>query len=218
MLLLMIEDITPEHDYKLNELLRVIEKKITNPINPDKQKIIIFTAFADTAEYLYEHVSALPSQIRIGQRPDPVPSTEEPPYQIPADMNTILTHSLPFQGEALVMPKTAQHRHLNRHRLYFRRAEPAGLRLLHQLDIHWNSGAHHLCSCFGRRPHWQQKRSDQLVNFWPDLALDDYINLKERVEARMRISVMTATGDDDYINQDESGDLAYRRPSWKTAE
>ena len=51
----------------------------------------------------------------------------------------------------------------------------------------------------------------QLVNFWPDLALDDYINLKERVEARMRISVMTATGDDDYINQDENGDLAYRR-------
>jgi hypothetical protein len=58
LLLLMIEDITPEHDYKLNELLRVIEKKITNPINPDNKKIIIFTAFADTAEYLYEHVSA----------------------------------------------------------------------------------------------------------------------------------------------------------------
>ncbi|GAE93024.1 DEAD/DEAH box helicase-like protein [Gracilibacillus boraciitolerans JCM 21714] len=51
----------------------------------------------------------------------------------------------------------------------------------------------------------------QLVNFWPDIALDDYINLKSRVESRMRISVMTSTGDDDYINQDESGDLIYRR-------
>ncbi|WP_244944230.1 hypothetical protein [Paenibacillus polymyxa] len=51
----------------------------------------------------------------------------------------------------------------------------------------------------------------QLVNFWPDLTLDEYINLKERVEARMKISVMTSTGDDDYINQEEKGDLQYRR-------
>ncbi len=58
----------------------------------------------------------------------------------------------------------------------------------------------------------------QLVNFWPDLELDDYINLKSRVEARMRISVMTSTGDDDLINQDENGDLSYRRQQLEAAE
>ena len=51
----------------------------------------------------------------------------------------------------------------------------------------------------------------QLVNFWPDLTLDDYINLKNRVEMRMKISVMTSTGDDDLINADEKGDLEYRK-------
>ena len=55
----------------------------------------------------------------------------------------------------------------------------------------------------------------QLVNFWPDLDLDEYINLKSRVETRMRISVMTSTGDDDLINQEEKGNLEYRRAQLK---
>ncbi|MEG0442204.1 MAG: ATP-dependent helicase, partial [Oscillospiraceae bacterium] len=75
---------------------------------------------------------------------------------------------------------------------------------------HWNPVR--IIQRFGRVDRiGSRNKVIQLVNFWPDLALDDYINLKGRVEARMRISVMTSTGDDDYINQDESGDLQYRR-------
>ena len=55
----------------------------------------------------------------------------------------------------------------------------------------------------------------QLVNFWPDLTLDDYINLKSRVETRMKITVMTSTGDDDLINAEEKGDLEYRKQQLK---
>lgn len=55
----------------------------------------------------------------------------------------------------------------------------------------------------------------QLVNFWPDMDLDEYINLKARVETRMKVSVMTSTGDDDPINPEEKGDLAYRRTQLK---
>lgn len=55
----------------------------------------------------------------------------------------------------------------------------------------------------------------QLVNFWPDLTLDDYINLKSRVETRMKITVMTSTGDDDLINPEEKGDLEYRKAQLK---
>jgi hypothetical protein len=51
----------------------------------------------------------------------------------------------------------------------------------------------------------------QLVNYWPDMDLDDYINLKGRVEARMKVSVMTATGDDNPLSSEEKGDLEYRR-------
>lgn len=77
-------------------------------------------------------------------------------------------------------------------------------------DIHWNPVR--IIQRFGRIDRiGSQNKAIQLVNFWPDLSLDEYINLKERVEARMRISVMTSTGDDDYINQDENGDLRYRR-------
>ena len=77
-------------------------------------------------------------------------------------------------------------------------------------DIHWNPVR--IIQRFGRIDRIGSKNKEiQLVNFWPDLTLDEYINLKARVETRMRISVMTSTGDDDLINQDEKGDLEYRK-------
>jgi SNF2 family DNA or RNA helicase len=57
LLTLMVADITPEHDTKLQTLFKLLEEKIENPINDDNKKVLIFSAFADTAEYLYEHVS-----------------------------------------------------------------------------------------------------------------------------------------------------------------
>lgn len=81
-------------------------------------------------------------------------------------------------------------------------------------DIHWNPVR--IIQRFGRIDRIGSKNAKiQLVNFWPDLDLDEYINLKARVETRMRISVMTSTGDDDLINQNEKGDLEYRRSQLK---
>ena len=81
-------------------------------------------------------------------------------------------------------------------------------------DIHWNPVR--IIQRFGRIDRIGSKNAViQLVNFWPDLDLDEYINLKARVETRMRISVMTSTGDDDLINQEEKGDLEYRRQQLK---
>jgi len=77
-------------------------------------------------------------------------------------------------------------------------------------DIHWNPVR--IVQRFGRVDRiGSTNDSIQLVNYWPDVALDEYINLKARVEERMRITVMTSTGDDDYINDNEHGDLEYRR-------
>ena len=76
--------------------------------------------------------------------------------------------------------------------------------------IHWNPVR--IIQRFGRIDRIGSKNKYiQLVNFWPDLTLDEYINLKERVEIRMKISVMTSTGDDDLINPEEKGDLEYRK-------
>ena len=57
LLTLMVADITPEHDSKLQELLKLVSEKIENPINPGNKKVLIFSAFSDTAEYLYDNVS-----------------------------------------------------------------------------------------------------------------------------------------------------------------
>lgn len=81
-------------------------------------------------------------------------------------------------------------------------------------DIHWNPVR--IIQRFGRIDRIGSKNARiQLVNFWPDLTLDEYINLKNRVETRMKISVMTSTGDDDLINVEEKGDLEYRKEQLK---
>ena len=81
-------------------------------------------------------------------------------------------------------------------------------------DIHWNPVR--IIQRFGRIDRIGSKNGYiQLVNFWPDMDLDEYINLKNRVETRMKISIMTATGDDDLINAEEKGDLEYRKAQLK---
>ena len=81
-------------------------------------------------------------------------------------------------------------------------------------DIHWNPVR--IIQRFGRIDRIGSRNERiQIVNFWPDMDLDEYINLRSRVETRMKISVMTSTGDDDLINPEEKGDLEYRRAQLK---
>ncbi|MEG2137777.1 MAG: helicase-related protein [Oscillospiraceae bacterium] len=214
LLVSMIGDITPQYDFKLGELLRVMEEKLENPLNEGNRKILIFTAFSDTAEYLYENVSKFILE-KYGLHTALVTGDIDGRTTIPhfsGDLNTVLSCFSPISKErALIAP--------NRHEvidiLIATDCISEGQNLqdcdyVVNYDIHWNPVR--IIQRFGRVDRiGSRNKVIQLVNFWPDLALDDYINLKGRVEARMRISVMTSTGDDDYINQDESGDLQYRR-------
>ncbi len=214
LLILMISDITPEHDFKLCELKRVIAEKQQAPINPGNKKILIFTAFSDTAEYLFEHISKYALQ-EFGVHTALITGTIDGRTSIPkfpVDMNTILTCFSPVSKERdLVMPKSPGDIEI----LIATDCISEGQNLQDcdyciNYDIHWNPVR--IIQRFGRIDRIGSKNKFiQLVNFWPDLELDDYINLKARVETRMRISVMTSTGDDDYINANEQGDLQYRR-------
>jgi len=214
LLLLMIEDITPEYDLKLNELLKLVCSKIENPINENNKKLIIFTAFSDTAEYLFTHVSSLIKE-KYGLNTALITGTIDGRTTIPrfpADMNTILTCFSPVSKEkSLILPKETNEIEI----LIATDCISEGQNLqdcdyLINYDIHWNPVR--IIQRFGRIDRIGSHNSViQLVNFWPDLSLDEYINLKTRVETRMKISVMTSTGDDDYINQEEQGDLQYRR-------
>ena len=214
----MVKDITPEYDYKLNQLIKIIKEKEAAPINPGNKKVLIFTAFADTAEYLYENIA--PKAKMIGLNTALVTGSVEGRTTIPnfqAEMNHVLSCFSPISKDRNIL--YPQDRNNDIDILIGTDCISEGQNLQDcdyciNYDIHWNPVR--IIQRFGRIDRIGSKNKViQLVNFWPDLTLDEYINLKERVETRMRISVMTSTGDDDLINQDEKGDLDYRKAQLK---
>lgn len=218
LLILMVEDITPEYDFKLNELIRVVREKIMTPINPDNKKVLIFTAFSDTAEYLYDNISGM-AKDELGLNTALITGNVDGKTTMPkfkADMNHVLACFSPQSKDKKVLyPEDKSDIDI----LIATDCISEGQNLQDcdfciNYDIHWNPVR--IIQRFGRIDRIGSRNAViQLVNFWPDLDLDEYINLKSRVETRMRISVMTSTGDDDLINQNEKGDLEYRRSQLK---
>ena len=218
LLTLMIEDITPEYDTKLQTLFDLISKKIEHPINEGNKKILIFSAFSDTADYLYENVSAFVKK-KYGLDTAIITGTTDGKSTIKglkATLNNVLTCFSPLsKGKVMLMPDND----FNIDILIATDCISEGQNLqdcdyLVNYDIHWNPVR--IIQRFGRVDRIGSKNDYiQLVNFWPDMTLDDYINLKSRVETRMKISVMTSTGDDDLINAEEKGDLEYRKQQLK---
>lgn len=218
LLTLMIADITPEYDTKLQTLFELISKKIENPINEGNKKMIIFSAFSDTAEYLYETVSVFVKK-KYGLDTAIITGAVDGKSTIKglkATLNNVLTCFSPIsKGKAVLMPNND----FNIDILIATDCISEGQNLqdcdyLINYDIHWNPVR--IIQRFGRVDRIGSKNNYiQLVNFWPDMTLDDYINLKSRVETRMKISIMTSTGDDDLINAEEKGDLEYRKQQLK---
>ena len=218
LLSLMIADITPEHDTKLQTLFGLIKSKIEHPINPGNRKIIIFTAFSDTADYIYANVSKFAKE-KFGLETAEITGTVDGKATIPrlrAELNTVLTCFSPIsKGRDVLFPDSRDELDI----LIATDCISEGQNLqdcdyLINYDIHWNPVR--IIQRFGRIDRIGSKNERiQLVNFWPDMDLDEYINLKARVETRMKISVMTSTGDDDLINEEEKGDLEYRRAQLK---
>ncbi|MDD3052583.1 MAG: helicase-related protein, partial [Candidatus Cloacimonetes bacterium] len=212
-LLEKISVITPENDEKLKFLCDGIRNKINNPINPGNKKILIFSAFADTVEYLYEHVSKVVKS-EFGLNTAMITGSVNGRTTVPklkADFNLVLTCFSPLSKERHLLSSKEQ---ADIDILIATDCISEGQNLqdcdyLVNYDIHWNPVR--IIQRFGRIDRiGSHNRVIQLVNFWPDISLDDYIHLKSRVESRMRISVMTSTGDDDLINE-EKGDLEYRK-------
>jgi hypothetical protein len=218
LLTLMVADITPEHDSKLQELLKLVSEKIENPINPGNKKVLIFSAFSDTAEYLYDNVSAYIKN-KYGLDTAVITGSIDGKTTIKgfrATLNNVLTCFSPIsKGRDVLMPGSKTEIDV----LIATDCISEGQNLqdcdyLVNYDIHWNPVR--IIQRFGRIDRIGSRNSQiQLVNFWPDMDLDEYINLKGRVETRMKISVMTSTGDDDLINPEEKGDLEYRKQQLK---
>lgn len=217
-LMSMLNVITPKYDGKLQSLLKVISEKIENPININNKKVIIFSAFSDTAEYLYEHVSVYLKE-KYGLNTAVITGSIDGKTTIKnfkATLNNVLTCFSPIsKDKAVLLPDSNDEIDI----LIATDCISEGQNLqdcdyVINYDIHWNPVR--IIQRFGRVDRiGSRNESIQLVNFWPDMDLDEYINLKGRVETRMKISIMSSTGDDDLINAEEKGDLEYRKQQLK---
>ena len=210
-----MKKIKPENDLKLRKLEEIIEKKINNNINSDNKKVLIFTAFADTADYLYEYISKyFKNYYSINTAKVTGSDTNKNTAGIHHDFNTILTCFSPLAKERnQVMPKEKRDIDI----LIGTDCISEGQNLqdcdyLINYDIHWNPVR--IIQRFGRIDRIGSKNDQiQLVNFWPNLTLDEYINLKERVENRMEIVGLSSTGDN--VLSNKSSDLEYRKNQLK---
>ena len=217
-LMSMLNTITSEFDGKLQSLLKVVSEKIENPININNKKILIFSAFSDTAEYLYEHVSDYIKE-KYGLNTAVITGSIDGKTTIKsfkATLNNVLTCFSPIsKDKALLLPDSDDEIDV----LIATDCISEGQNLqdcdcVINYDIHWNPVR--IIQRFGRVDRiGSRNESIQLINFWPDMDLDEYINLKGRVETRMKISIMSSTGDDDLINAEEKGDLEYRKQQLK---
>ena len=218
LLLLMLKDITPEHDCKLQMLVSDLKQKFQHPINEDNKKVLIFTAFADTADYIYEQLAERIKKecgLNVGLITGSTDGRCTIP-KFPMSFNNVLTFFSPVSKDrAVLFPKATEDIDV----LIATDCISEGQNLqdcdyLINYDIHWNPVR--IIQRFGRIDRIGSKNEViQLVNYWPDIELDKYIELKGRVESRMKATVLTSTGDDNLLSANEKGDLEYRKNQLK---
>ncbi|MCC4289618.1 helicase-related protein [Vreelandella aquamarina] len=214
-LLESMRKVAPADDTKLQHLLKLINDKIDRPLNPGNRKVLIFTAFADTADYLYDNLA--PMALKRGLHVGKVTGSDAPKSTLRKgyDFQSLLTLFSPRSKEkAIALPDEPGELDI----LIGTDCISEGQNLqdcdyLINYDIHWNPVR--IIQRFGRIDRiGSPNQQIQLVNYWPDISLDEYINLKERVENRMVIADVTATGDDNVLTA-KSSDIAYRKEQLK---
>jgi len=208
-LLSEINKVTPKYDKKLQDLKRFIQNKIENQINTGNKKVLIFSAFADTADYLYENLYKSNKELHNLETGKITGSnTNKTTLKINNSFNNILINFSPI---------SKQRKNKNAPQIDILIATDCiseGQNLqdcdtLINYDIHWNPVR--IIQRFGRIDRIGSKNSViQLINFWPQLSLDDYINLKSRVESKMFMVDATATGEDNVLTN-KSSDLLFRK-------
>ena len=225
LLLTMLESITPEHDSKLQQLVADLKDKFAHPINGDNKKVIIFTAFSDTALYLYDCLAdKIKSKygLNVALVTGDVEARSTLKLREKLDFNKVLTLFSPISKEAATLyphlfssPMGGGREGASIDVLIATDCISEGQNLqdcdyLINYDIHWNPVR--IIQRFGRIDRIGSLNAQiQLVNYWPDMTLDEYINLKGRVESRMKATVLTATGDDNLLSPEEKDDLEYRK-------
>lgn len=205
--------ITTLRDEKLQRLKHLISNKIKHPLNSENKKVIVFTAFSDTAEYLYNNIAdwakkdlGVSSAVITG-------GTIKTNFdKSRAEFNEILTNFSPVskEREKIDSQITGEIDILIATDCISEGQNLQDCDYLINYDIHWNPVR--IIQRFGRIDRLGSKNDEvQLVNFWPDMDLDEYINLEARVKGRMSALDLSATGDDNVLDSGEMKDLEYRK-------
>ena len=185
--------VTPDRDAKLKELKRLIQDKVNQPLNDDNRKVLVFTAFSDTAQYLYANLKDWLSE-DLGLHSALVTGTgnnrttfKQSGYVRQTDFISILTNFSPRSKLREKMPNMPQEGEIDILIATDCISEGQNLQdcdYLINYDIHWNPVR--IIQRFGRIDRLgSTNKQIQLVKFWPTDDLNQYINLKDRVEARM---------------------------------
>jgi superfamily II DNA or RNA helicase len=203
--------VTPKHDQKLQDLKQFIRNKQDQPVNPGNKKVLIFTAFADTANYLYENLAKwCKDELGLEAAKITGSGSNECTLNTDKQFNNLLIHFSPISKGR----KEGYGAHGDIDVLIATDCISEGQNLqdcdtLLNYDIHWNPVR--IIQRFGRIDRIGSINTDiQLINFWPQISLDDYINLKNRVENRMEIVNVTGTGDDNVLTNKDS-DFEFRK-------
>ena len=203
-------------DAKLAKLREIIAQKVRNPLNPGNRKVIVFTAFADTAKYIYAELApwalselGIHSAIVTGGG-----SNQTTLPHLRKDLTSILTtfsprskerpEDLAAEGDIDLLIATdciSEGQNLQ------------DCDFLVNYDIHWNPVR--IIQRFGRIDRIGSPNTCiQLVNFWPNIELEEYIGLEQRVSGRMVLLDISATGEENIIEKqsgNQMNDLEYRR-------
>ncbi len=201
--------VTPDRDKKLSELKNIIKNKIDNPLNTGNKKILVFTAFSDTAEYLFDSLldyvkNDLQLHIALVTGSGANKTTlGETKY------NYILTNFSPISKNRNQISSMPQDEEIDILIATDCISEGQNLQdcdCLVNYDIHWNPVR--IIQRFGRIDRLGSRNTQvQLINFWPTEDLNNYINLKDRVESRMALVDITATGEENLLEADQLKDL-----------
>lgn len=212
-LLAEMQKISPEHDAKLMQLKELIDKKMVTPFNPNNKKVLIFSAFADTTTYLYRELSTYMKQ-KYGLETAKVEGgTGGNKSTIPglSEMDKILTFFSPKskEKELLYPDEKGEIDVLIATDCISEGQNLQDCDICINYDIHWNPVR--IVQRFGRIDRiGSHNQVIQLVNFWPNISLDEYINLNDRVTGRMTIVNATATADDNPIDEEQL-EMDYRK-------
>jgi SNF2 family DNA or RNA helicase len=218
-LYLQAQDVSPERDAKLAELKKIIAAKVRKPTvnkhGKPNRKVLVFTAFADTAEYLYEQLHGwaqkdLGIHVALVTGGGENRTTFQPKgYRQHTDFNHILTNFSPIskrRAKIQAMPQEGEIDLLIASDCISEGQNLQDCDFLVNYDIHWNPVR--IIQRFGRIDRiGSLNHSIQLVNFWPTPNLDQYITLKHRVEARMALVDIAATLEENLLKPEELEDL-----------